>query len=141
MIRTASFGPILATLLVCVMSSSQSLVRAQTVNPTLQSIRAAIIQATGVPDASLDVKVVGKIFVVSRINSPLNEVNHSSRDGEASHIATVVAKAVGDGTSYKDIHTIRVLYVAALKRGGQQKIIDSIDFRKDPSGVFHFHAT
>ncbi len=141
MIRTARFGPILATLLVCVMSSSQSLVRAQTVNPTLQSIRAAIIQATGVPDASLDVKVVGKIFVVSRINSPLNEVNHSSRDGEASNIATVVAKAVGDGTSYKDIHTIRVLYVAALKRGGQQKIIDSIDFRKDPSGVFHFHAT
>ncbi len=141
MTRTGWFGSIIAMLLVCSISSSHSSVRAQTVNPTLQSIRAAIIQATGVPDASLDLRIAGKTFVVSRINSALNQVNHSARDGEASRIATVVAKAIGDGVSYKDIHTIRVLYVATLKPGGQQKILDTIDFRKDPSGVFHFHTT
>jgi len=79
--------------------------------------------------------------VVSRINSALNQTNHSARDGEASRIATVVAKTISDGTPYRDIHTIRVLYVATLKPGGQQKIIDTIDFRKDPSGIFHFHIT
>jgi hypothetical protein len=141
MIRAGWFGPILATLLVCSMSSSQSVVKAQTVDSSLQSIRAAIMQATGVPDSSLDLKIAGKIFVVSRINSALNQTNHSMRDGEASRIATVVAKTIGDGTPYKDIHTIRVLYVAALRPTGQQKIIDTIDFRKDPSGVFHFHRT
>ena len=141
MIRAGCFGPILAALLVWSTSSSQSVVRAQTVDSSLQSIRAAIIQATGVPDSSLDLKIAGKIFVVSRINSALNQTNHSTRDGEASRIATVVAKTIGDGAAYKDIHTIRVLYVATLKPDGQQKIIDTIDFRKDPSGVFHFHTT
>ncbi len=141
MMRASWFGSIMAMLLVCLMSSSQSLVRAQSINSSLQSVRAAITQATGVPDASLDLKVVGKIFVVARIDSPLNQSNHSARDGEASRIATIVAKTIGDGASYKDIHTIRVLYVATLKPGGQRKIIDTIDFRKDPSGVFHFHAT
>ncbi len=141
MTRISCLGLILATLLVCSMNSSQSLVEAQTVDSSLQSIRAAIIQATGVPDSSLDLKVAGKIFVVSRINSALNQVNHSARDGEASRIATVVAKTIDDGVSYKDIHTIRVLYVATLKPGGQKKIIDAIDFRKDPTGLFHFHAT
>ena len=138
MARAGWFGSILATLLVCSMGSS---IKAQTVVSSLQNVRAAIIQATGVPNASLDLKVAGKIFVVSRINSPLNQTNHSTRDAEASSIATVVAKTLGDGAPYKGVHTIHVVYVATLKAGGQQKVVDTIDFRKDPSGVFHFHAT
>src|SRR6516165_6979266 len=126
MIRAGWFGSVLMALVVCLMSSSQSLVRAQTVDSSLQGIRAAIIQVVGVSDASVDLKVAGKIFVVSRINSPLNQTTHSARDGEASRIATVVAKSIGDGTPYKDVHTIRGLYAATLKPGGQQKIIDAI---------------
>jgi hypothetical protein len=142
MIRAGWFSSILVALLVCLMGSSQSpVMSAQTVDSSLQSIRTAIIQATGVPDASVDLKVTGKIFLVTRINSTLNQTNHSQRDGEASRIATVVAKMISDGTAYKNIHTIRVLYVATLRPGGPEKIIDTIDFRRDPSGVFHFHTT
>jgi hypothetical protein len=89
MIRAGWFGSTLVALLLCSMSS---LVSAQTVDSSLQSIRTAIIQATGVPDASVDLKVAGKIFVVSRINSDLNQANHSARDGEASRIATCRSK-------------------------------------------------
>ena len=138
--RAGRFSSMIVALL-CLIGSPKTTVTAQTVDSSLQSVRTAIIQATGVPDASLDLKVAGKIFVVSRINSALNQTNHSARDGEASRIATVVAKTISDGTPYRDIHTIRVLYVATLKPGGQQKIIDTIDFRKDPSGIFHFHIT
>jgi hypothetical protein len=79
--------------------------------------------------------------VISRINSTMNQTNHSARDSEASHIATVVAKAIGESAGYKDIDTIRVRYIAALKPGGNEQVMDTIDFRKNPKGIFHFHAT
>ena len=141
MTHTGRFGFILVALLVCLTGNSQSPVSAQTVDSSLQNIRTAIIQATGVPNASVDLKVTGKIFLVTRINSTLNQTNHGARDGEASHIATVVAKTIGEGAAYKNIHTIRVLYVASLKSSRYKKIIDTVDFRRDPSGVFHFHTT
>jgi hypothetical protein len=57
-------------------------VKAQTVDSSLQNIRPAIIQATGVSNASVDLKISDKIFLVSRINSPLNQANHSTRDDD-----------------------------------------------------------
>ena len=71
----------------------------------------------------------------------MNQTNHSTRDNEASRIATVVGKSVAENPAYRNIHTIRVLYVATLKPGGSEKIIDIIDFRRDQGGIFHFHAT
>ena len=114
---------------------------AQSTETSLQSVRTAIVQAIAASDPTLDVKVMGNIFVVSRINTDLNQANHSARDSEASRIATVAAKTIADKPEFKNIHTIRVLYVASLKSGRYEKIIDTVDFRKDPGGVFHFHAT
>ena len=121
--------------------SSQTLLGAQTAETSLQSVRASIVKAIGASDATVDVKVVSNIFVVSRINTVLNQANHSARDSEASLIATIAAKTIADKPEFKNIHTIRVLYVARLKSGRYEKIIDTVDFRKDPSGVFHFHTT
>ena len=121
--------------------SSQAPLGAQTAESALQSARTSIVQAIGAPDATLDVKVTGNIFVVSRTNTDLNQANHSARDSEASRIATVAAKTIADKPEFKNIHTIRVLYVARLKSGRYEKIIDTVDFRKDPSGLFHFHTT
>ena len=84
--RARRFSAMIVALL-CLIGNSKTTITAQTVDTSLQSVRTAIIQATGVPDASLDLKVAGKIFVVSRINSALNQTNHSARDGEASRIA------------------------------------------------------
>jgi hypothetical protein len=138
--RAGRFSSMIVALL-CLMGSSKTTVTAQTVDSSLQSIRTAIIQATGVEDATLDMKIKGRIFVVSRTNSTMNQTNHSTRDNEASSIATVVGKSVAENAAYRNIHTIRVLYVATLKPGGSEKIIDTIDFRRDQSGVYHFHAT
>ena len=138
MVRVSRLGFIFVALL-CLMGNSP--VSAQSIDSSLQSIRTAIIQATGVPDASLDLKVKGNIFIVSRINSTMNQTNHSARDGEASRIATAVAKSIADIAAYKNIHTIRVMYVATLKPSNSEKVVDTIEFRRDTSGVFHFHAT
>ena len=139
MVRASRLGSIFVALLCLMMDNSP--VSAQAIDSSLQSIRTAIIQATGVPNASLDLKVKGNIFIVSRINSTMNQTNHSARDGEASHIATVVAKSIADSAAYKNIHTIRVMYVATLKPGNSEKVVDTIEFRRDTSGIFHFHAT
>ena len=121
--------------------SSQTPLGAETAESSLQSVRTSIVQAIGASDATVDVKVMGNIFVVSRVNTDLNQANHSARDSEASRIATIAAKSIADKPEFKNIHTIRVLYVASLKSSRYKKIIDTVDFRKDPSGLFHFHTT
>jgi thiamine biosynthesis protein ThiC len=140
MTRASWFGLIVLGSL-CILGSSQLRVTAQTTDSSLQNIRTAIIQAMGIPVATIDLKVAGNIFVISRINSTMNQTNHGARDSEASHIATVVAKTIGEGAEYKHIHTIRVRYIAALKPGGNEQVVDTVDFRKDPKGIFHFHTT
>src|SRR3974377_1130496 len=105
--------------------SSQKLLGAQTAETSLQKVRAPIVKAIGASDATVDVKVVSNIFVVSRINTVLNQANHSARDSEASLIATIAAKTIADKPEFKNIRTIRVLYVASLKSGRYEKIIDT----------------
>jgi hypothetical protein len=107
----------------------------------LQNIRTSIIQAIGAPEATVDLKIAGGILTISRVNSTLNQANHTARDDDASRIATLVAGIIIGKPEFSKIHTIRVQYVGRLKTGGHEKIIDTADFRKDASGVFHFHTT
>jgi hypothetical protein len=114
---------------------------AQTRDASLQSIRAAVTQAIGAEDPTVEVSITGNVLTVARVNSSLNQSSHSNRDGEASRIAPVVSKAIADKPEFKTIHTIRVVYLVRSKSGGAAKAIDTVDFRKDPSGVFLFHTT
>jgi hypothetical protein len=72
MVRASLLSSLLLALL-SLTGSAQSQVSGQTIDSSLQSIRTAIIQATSIPDASVDLKVTGKIFLVTRINSTLNQ--------------------------------------------------------------------
>lgn len=115
-------------------------VRAQSPD-ALQNIRTSIIQAIGAQDATVDLKIAGGILMISRVNSALNQADHTARDGEASRIATLVASLIVGKPEFNKVHTVRVQYSGRIKTGGPEKIIDTIDFRRDPSGVFHFHTT
>jgi hypothetical protein len=70
------------SLLSLILISSKS-VEAQTREASLKSIRAAVIQAIGAEEASVEVSVAGKIFSVLRMNSGMNQAGHGARDGEA----------------------------------------------------------
>ncbi len=126
--------------LVTFFSSTWWPVRAQFPD-ALQNIRTSITQAINAQDATVDLKVAGNIFMVSRVNSTFNQADHTARDGEASRIETLVAGTIVGKPDFSKIHTIRVQYVGRIKTGGHEKIIDTVDFRRDPSGVFHFHTT
>jgi hypothetical protein len=115
-------------------------VRAQSPD-ALENIRTSIIQVIGAQEATVDLKIAGGILMILRVNSTLNQANHTTRDGEASRTASLVAGTIVGKAEFSKIHTIRVQYVGRIKTGGHEKIIDTIDFIRDPSGVFHFHTT
>ncbi len=138
--KALSWGTIGVLVLVTFFSAIWWPVGAQSPD-ALQNIRTSIMQAIGAQEATVDLKIAGGILTVSRINSTLNQANHTARDGEASRIATLVAGTIVGKPDFSKIHTIRVQYVGRIKTGGNEKIIDTVDFRRDPSGVFHFHTT
>ena len=110
-------------------------------NPILQDIRASIVRTIGVQDSSVEAEIKGNILTVLRVNSELNQVSHAARNSEASAIGSVVSKAIADKPDYKNIHTIRVQYVSRASAGSRSKIIDTVDFRKNPNGNFPMHTT
>ena len=114
---------------------------AQQRDAALESVRAFIIQTIGAQDDTIEVSITGNILTVSRINSSMNQTNHGVRNNEASTIAPIVSKVIAGKTKFKNIHTIRVQYGIRSELGAKEKIIDTVDFRKDPSGTFQPHTT
>ena len=128
-----------ATMTLLLMTLPGASPQAQTLDTSLQTIRTSVVQALGVEASTVRISIAGNILLVERTDQALNRAGHGARDAEASRIAPVVSKVLADKPGLKKIHTIRVLYV--LKAGGSTKNVDTVDFRKDPSGAFTLHTT
>ena len=107
----------------------------------LAGIKTSIIRTVGAQAETVDIAATENILTVLRINSNMNESTHGGRDNEANAIAPIVSKAISGTPEFKNINTIRVQYLARSAPGAASKIIDTIDFRKAPSGLFEFHKT
>jgi hypothetical protein len=115
-------------------------INAQT-SAVTNELRATIVQAIGAQPESVEIVVNGSIFTVLRVNSNMSEATHAGRDNEANTIGQIVLKANAGSPAFKKFHTIRVQYVSRSKPGAALKVVDTIEFRKSPSGTFQFHAT
>jgi hypothetical protein len=104
-------------------------------------VRTTIIRTIGAIPETVDIALSGSIVTILRINSNMNQSTHGGRDNEANAIAPIVAKALSGSEKFKNLTTIRVQYVIRSASGTDTKIVDTIDFRKSPSGVFEFHKT
>lgn len=107
----------------------------------LQSAEAMIVQNIGAPVDAVELSIEGPIITTLRINSNLNESSHSGRNNEALAIASVVTKALAGNPEYKGITVIHVDYVTRQGPDTAVKLIDSIEFRKNQTGVFEIHLT
>jgi hypothetical protein len=107
----------------------------------LENMQKSVIQTVGAQEKTVEVTIRGNILTVMRVNSNLNDSTHGARNNEAIAIASVVTKAIGDSPKFKDVHTIRVQYLARSDSTAKGKVLDTVDFRKDPSGKFQFHET
>jgi hypothetical protein len=115
-------------------------VKAQTAEALLEGIHASIVQMLRDEDATVDVSISGKghIFTVARVNSSMNSAAHDSRTVEASQIAFLVSSYLNTKLSATKINIIRVVYLSRPD-DGRDRIIDVVEFRYGPTGVFEFH--
>ena len=107
----------------------------------LENIQKSVIQKVGAQEKTVEVTIRGNILTVVRVNSNLNDSTHSARNNEAIAIVSVVTKAIEDSPKFKDVHTIRVQYLARRDSTAKGIVLDTVDFRKDPNGKFQFHET
>ena len=138
---SATVGLILLASQVLVWAQPPSGSHVQSQDTVLESIRAAIAQAIGVRGDTVEVSIAGNILRVSRMDSSMNQTGHAARNSEAARIGPVVSSAISGKPEFKKIHTIRIQYLARSKPGAKEKAVDTVDFRKDPSGAFQFHAS
>jgi hypothetical protein len=108
---------------------------------TLASIEKSIVKAIGAEAKTVKVTSSGGILLVARVNSNMNGSTHEGRNNEAQVIAPLVAKEIGSNPKFGNATTIRVEYVVRSSPATKSKVVDSVEFRKGPDGVFDSHQT
>ena len=131
----------------CLMAAVDTISHAQAPAPEdvqqliLKNVQSAVERTIGAQNNSVEIKISSNVLIVSRVNSNMNESTHGGRNNEATAIALVVSKVIVSSPEFKTVHTIRVRYLVRPKSGEIGKVLDTVDFRKDPNGTFQFHAT
>jgi hypothetical protein len=108
---------------------------------TLGNIRVAVNKAIGAQAKTVEVTTSGNVMVVARPNSNMNASTHEGRNNEAKQIASIVAGSIGDSSRFRTVSTIRVDYTIRATAFSTGKVVDSVEFRKGPDGVFDFHQS
>ena len=108
---------------------------------TLRNIQVMVVKTIGAQPKTVEITASGDILVVARVNSNMNASTHEGRNNEAKEIASIVAKGVGDKSEFKTVSTIRVEYMVRATASPTGNVVDSVEFRKGPDGLFDFHQT
>lgn len=108
---------------------------------TLANIQTLVIKTIGAQPKTVEATMSGDVLVVTRPNSNMNTTTHEGRNNEAKIISSVVAKSIGKSTKFTKVSTIRVEYTSRKPPDTSGKVVDAIEFRKGPDGVFDFHQS
>ena len=108
---------------------------------SLSGVKSAITSVTGYDASTFDVAATGSQLMVKVINSPLAGRSAVEREGEAQRIATAVAASIAGKPEFASLNGIHVDYVVRNSDGSGAHVVDGVDFRKDPAGVFQHHMT
>ena len=99
--------------------------------PLASQLQKAVVDATGYGRDAVEVTVAGAQVIVNITDPRLLGADHSARDAEAAKVSGSLAGALGSGAAAAAIQAIHVNYVDSNK-----KIVDGIDFRRNPEGRF-----
>ncbi|KAF0185665.1 MAG: hypothetical protein FD160_474 [Caulobacteraceae bacterium] len=108
---------------------------------SLARVEASILTRTGLTENDIDVSWNAGQFTVAIINSPLNNGEHSVRNTQALDIVNALASAISGLPEFAAATGAHVNYIDRPVGGGEERLIDGIDFRKDASGLFTLHTT
>ena len=108
---------------------------------SVNEVKQAILTATGYDPAAVELTATNVQFVVTVVNSKLVLGPAFKRDSEASRITAAIADVIAGMPEFRGIQAIHIDYVSRKPDGSAGRIIDGIDFRKDPQGNFRHHIT
>jgi len=103
-------------------------------NASLNEVKNAIFAATGYDPAAVELTATHVQSAVTLVNSKLVAGPASGRESEASRITTAIAGVIAEMPDFEGIQAIHIDYVSRKLDGSASRIIDGIDFRKDPQG-------
>lgn len=106
---------------------------------SLPELKRVVLEATGYDTASVELTAGTYMLTVTVINSRL--ANSPSRDMEAHKIAEALTRAMTAKPEFKSIQALHVDYIVRDTDRDDSRIIDGIDFWKDPQGNFKLHMT
>jgi len=107
----------------------------------VNAVKARIVGVASPTASAVIVTWENSQFSVSIENSALNTSTHSARNSEAVTIAKAIAAAALNDSEFAGLLGVHVEYVARQAGASKQRIVDSIDFRKDSSGGMALHTT
>ena len=105
----------------------------------LGGVKSAITSVTGYDASALEVAATGSQLMIKVINSPLAGRSAVERESEAQRIASAVSASIAGKPEFASLNGIHVDYVVRNSDGGGAHVVDGVDFRKDPAGVFQHH--
>ena len=108
---------------------------------SLNAVRARIEGVASPTASAIIVTWADSQFSVSIENSALNTSTHSARNSEAVTISDAVAAAAVNDPELAGLLGVHVEYVAREAGVNKPRVVDSIDFRRAPSGGMTLHTT
>jgi hypothetical protein len=107
-----------------------------------EAMRMIASRSVGMPESAFEVLGTDAVFTVLRVNSTMNASTHQGRNNEATPIANAIAaEFTRIGGRYSNIISISVEYVERTGTPAHDRIIDRVEFRKNPAGRFELHVT
>jgi hypothetical protein len=125
-------------------TSIVSPVRAET--PVVTDLKSALLAATGYRDTEVESRTSRHLLTVVLVNSKLVTDRAfvrefaAEREADAREIVSAVSRVIASKSEFKAIQSIQVEYVTR-NSVGHSRIVDLIEFRKNPQGHFVPHAT
>ena len=108
---------------------------------TLANIQKLVTKTIGAQPKTVEATMSGDFLIITRPNSNMNTTTHEGRNNEAKIIASILAKSMARNPKSITVSTIRVEYISRKPTDLLGKVVDTVEFRKGPDGVFDFHQT
>jgi hypothetical protein len=98
------------------------------------------VRVTSAGSEVIEVTTTKSVIVVKLVESSMNDAEMFDRENHATAIASFVSQQIFGQAEFKKISSLRIEF---LKRtmNGASKVVDTIEYRENPVGVFRHHKT
>lgn len=106
---------------------------------SLAEIKKTVMTATGYDSVSLDLTGNNNQLTVTLVNS--QKATLSAREEDALKIVSTITAAIASKPEFKALQTLHINYMTRTSIQTKARLIDAIDFIKNPQGNFIHHKT